>query len=121
MQNEAPNIVPRTFQFALRIVRLCSQLIESTGVARTIGYQLVKSGIAIGAIIEEVQASPDKPDFARGLTQALKEARLTNYWLRLLVESRVLPDQLLEPLVQESTEIMKVLGAITANTYRGLS
>ena len=121
MQNETPNIVPRTFQFALRIVRLCSQLIESSGVGRTIGYQLVKSGTAIGAILEEMQASPDKPDFAREMTQALKEARQTNYWLRLLLESKVIPDHLLLPLVNESTEIMKILGAITANTYRSLS
>lgn len=121
MQNETPNIVPRTFQFAIRVVRLCSQLIEQAGVARTIGYQLVKSGTAIGAIVEEVQASADKPDFAHGLTQALKEARLTNYWLRILVESKVVPEHMLQPLLNESTEIMKILGSITANTYRSLS
>lgn len=120
MQNETPNIVPRSFQFALRIVRLCSQLIELNGVPRTIGYQLVKSGTAIGAIVEEVQASSDKPDFARGLTQALKEARLTNYWLRILVESKVMPESLLNPLLKESDEIMRILGSITANTYRSL-
>ena len=121
MQNETPDIVPRTFQFALRIVRLCSQLIEPTGVSRTIGYQLLKSGTAVGAIVEEAQASRDKPEFAQRLSHALKEARQTNYWLRLLLESKVLPENRLAPLLQESTEIMKILGAITANTYRSLS
>ena len=102
MQNETPDIVPRTLQFALRIVRLCSQLIEPTGVSRTIGYQLLKSGTAVGAIVEEAQASRDKPEFAQRLSHALKKARQTNYWLRLLLESKVL-----EAIREETHEIQR--------------
>ncbi len=122
MQNEKPyDIDQRAFQFALRIATLCGQLTESKGVARTIGYQLVKCGPSIGAGLEEAHAAPDKTEFAYRMSHALKEARLTNYWLRLLVESKIFKDEQLLPLLNESTEIMKIVGAITANTRRSLS
>ncbi len=121
MQNEKPfDIDQRAFQFALRIVTLCSQLIDSNGVGRTIGYQLVRCGPAIGALLEEAHTAPDKPEFAYRLSYALKEARTTNYGLRLLLESKLYPDTRLIPLVEESTEIMKIIEAITANTRRFL-
>ncbi|MBL8867809.1 MAG: four helix bundle protein [Gemmataceae bacterium] len=122
MQNDrVVDIDHRAFQFALRIVKLCTQLIESSGVSKTIGYQLLKSGTAVGAILEEAHAAQDKPEFAHKMSHALKEARQANYWLRLLLEANVIPENRLAPLLQESTEIMKILGAITANTYRSLS
>lgn len=122
MQNDKPfDIEQRAFQFALRIVNLCSTLHETHGVGRTIGYQLARCGPAIGAVLEEAHAAPDKSEFGYRMSYALKEARTTNYWLRLLLESKLYPDERLEPLVKESTEIMKIVGAITANTRRSLS
>jgi four helix bundle protein len=55
-------IPDRTFQFAIRIVKLCQHLEESSGVARTIGKQLLRSGTSIGA---NVQAGQSKADFIR--------------------------------------------------------
>lgn len=122
MQNDrVVDIDHRAFHFALRIVKLCTQLIESSGVSKTIGFQLLKSGTAVGAILEEAHAAHDKPEFAHKMSHALNEARQANYWLRLLLEANVIPENRLAPLLQESTEIMKILGAITANTYRSLS
>jgi four helix bundle protein len=123
MQNARPpvDIDRRTFEFALRVVKLCSLLTEASGVARTIGYQLVKCGTTIGAILEEAHAAHDKQEFAYKMGFALKEARLTNYWLRLLAESKLYTDEQLMPLLNESTEIMKIVGAIAANTRRSLS
>jgi four helix bundle protein len=120
MKNDKPEIVARTFEFALRLVRLCSELIRTEGVGKTIGYQLLRSGTAVGAIVDEAQAAPERSDFALRFAHALKEARQTNYWLRLLIKSHVYPEPMLEPLLNESTEIMRILGAITANVYRSL-
>ena len=47
------DIRERTFEFALRIIRLSQQLEEQAGVARTLGWQLLRSGTSIGANIEE--------------------------------------------------------------------
>ena len=76
------DICERTFRFALRIMKLCQQLEERRGVARTLGWQLLRSGTSIGANVEEAQAGQSKLDFISKNAIALKEARET-----LLVET----------------------------------
>jgi four helix bundle protein len=80
----------------------------------------VKCGTNVGACLEDAHAAPDKPEFANRMSHALREARMANYWLRLLIESKIYKDELLLPLLNESTEIMKIVGAITVNTRRSL-
>ena len=46
-------IKDRTFQFAIRIVKLCQHPEESGGVARTIVKQLLRAGTSIGANVQE--------------------------------------------------------------------
>jgi four helix bundle protein len=57
------DIRERTFDFSLRIIRLCQQLEEQPGVARTLSWQLLRSGTSIGANVEEAQAGQSKLDF----------------------------------------------------------
>ncbi len=40
-----------TFNFSVRIIKLCSFLEEKSGVSRTISQQLLKAGTSIEAII----------------------------------------------------------------------
>lgn len=58
-----PNIKERTFTFALDIVRLCRSLDERPGIGRTLGHQLLRSRISIGANVEEAQAGQSQADF----------------------------------------------------------
>lgn len=109
MQKE---IQHRTFEFAVRIVNLCRHLDEKPGVGRTIGRQLLRAGTSIGANIEEAQAGQSKADFISKIAIALKEARETLYWLRLLVATKELSAERLSSLQTEIEELMRVLGAI---------
>jgi four helix bundle protein len=84
------DIRERTFEFATRVVRLCRVLEESPGVSRTLANQLPRSGTSIGANVEEAHGSHSKPDFIAKMSIANKEARETNYWLRLLAASDVI-------------------------------
>jgi four helix bundle protein len=92
------DIRERAFEFAVRIVRLCQVLNEQLGVGRTIGKQLIRSGTSIGANLEEAQAGQSKADFIHKNAIALKEARETHYWLRLLSATEILPETRLKPL-----------------------
>lgn len=83
------DIRQRAFNFALRIIKLCKQLEEEPGVARTLSWQLLRSGTSIGANLEEAQAGQSKLDFISKNAIALKEARETIYWLRLLAASHI--------------------------------
>ena len=100
------DIQNRTFEFAVRIVNLCRHLDEKPGVGRTIGRQLLRAGTSVGANVEEAQAGQSKPDFISKIAIALKEARETLYWLRLLVASKVLPEERLSDLTTEVKELM---------------
>jgi four helix bundle protein len=44
---------------------------------------------------------------------ALKEARETEYWLEILIESEIVEKTKFEPLLKEADEIVKILVAST--------
>ena len=56
--------------------------------------QLLKSGTSIGANIAEVGAGKSKNDFIAKMAVASKEAREARYWLKLIKESKVIPDDI---------------------------
>jgi four helix bundle protein len=112
-----PDIRDRVFQFSLRIIRLVSKIPKNCA-GRAISDQIMKSGTSIGANIEEAQSASTKKDFIRGITISLKEARETNYWLKLLIEATIIKKELLEKLMQENIEIIKILTVIRKNSKR---
>jgi four helix bundle protein len=115
---EAPDIEERTFRFAVRVIRVCQALDERPGVRRTLASQLLRSGTSVGANVSEAQAAQSRPDFVSKLNIALKEARETLYWLRLLAEADLLEPARLGPITTEADEIARVLGAIVRTCRR---
>ena len=112
------DIRERTFEFSLHIIRLCQQLEEQPGVARTLSWQLLRSGTSIGANVKEAQAGQSKLDFISKNAIALKEARETIYWLRLLVASKIIPVERLSELLAEANELAKIVGSIIVSAKR---
>ena len=106
------DIKERTFNFAVAIVRLCAELSERAGVSRNLSYQLLSSGTSIGANVEEAQAGQSRADFVSKYAIALKEARETIYWLRLLEASGQLSGEKVQTLRREAEEISRIIGAI---------
>jgi four helix bundle protein len=86
-EENPPEIRQRTFEFAVRVVKLCHHLSETPGVGRTLSVQLLKAGTYVGANVEEAYAAQSKADFISKYSIALKESRESHYWLRLLAES----------------------------------
>jgi len=85
-----------------------------------IGNQVIRAGTSIGANIEEAQNAGSKKEFIRSLTIALKESRETLYWLRIIIESELLPEQRLRLLIEENREIIKILITIIKNSKKNL-
>lgn len=73
---------------------------------------MLKSGTSIGANVEEATAAQSKKDFISKMSIASKEARETNYWLRLLKDSKICNDINLGKHLDESEEIVKIITAI---------
>jgi four helix bundle protein len=115
MENENEkrrDIQERTFAFACRIVKLNLYLAKKGSVMRAISAQLLRSGTSIGANMEEADAAQSKKDFVCKCSIALKEARETHYWLRLLVNCGLIPLSRLDPLINEANEIVAILSTI---------
>ena len=106
------DIKDRSFDFAVRVVTLCQSLYSVPGVPRTLANQLLRSGTSIGANIEEAHGSQSKADWTAKMYIACKEARETNYWLRLLVAANLIPESRLASLSDESNQLIAILTAI---------
>jgi len=52
-----------------------------------ISKQLLRAGTSIGANVNEAIEAQSKADFIHKLSIALKEARETEYWIKLLIGS----------------------------------
>lgn len=99
----------RFYKFALEIVKFV-RILPRTWVALEIGRQLLRSGTSIDANYEEACGAFSKQDFIYKLNIAFKEARETNYWLRLLKDSTIISTEEINYLLQESKEIRNILG-----------
>ena len=116
MKNESDipknDLKERSFEFAKRIIFLCQKLEQSPGVAKTISNQLLRSGTSIGANIEEAHGSQSKADFTAKMYISCKEARETHYWLRLLIETKMISEKQLADLLDESNQLISILTSI---------
>lgn len=81
-------IKEKSFQFALRIVKLNKILGERH--EYVLAKQLLRSGTAIGALVRESEHAESKADFIHKMSIALKEANETDYWIGLLYQSKLL-------------------------------
>ena len=97
----------RSFAFACDIVRLYQALVPS--IPALLARQLLRSGTSIGANLEEAKPAQSRKDLIAKFSIALKEARETSYWLRLLMATSLGPKPLIEPVLAEANELVAIL------------
>ena len=113
----AKTIKEKSFKFALDIIDLYKELVKNSEFV--ISKQLLKSGTSIGANVSEAEAGSSKRDFLNKMAIASKEARETDYWLRLLDQSE-LTDVNLDMYLSEIIEIKKMLTSIVMTTQSNI-
>lgn len=106
-------ILDRSFEFSLKIISLFRELKKNNEFV--LSKQILRSGTSVGANVEEGVAGYSKADFTHKMGIALKEAREVRYWLRLLDKSQLVPGDY-SWYINESTEIMNILGAIVKSS-----
>ena len=107
-------IQEKTYAFALSIIELYRSLIRKN--EYVMSKQLLKAGTSVGANVEEALAGQSRPDFLSKMSIASKEARESNYWLRLLGDSGIIEREHLENPLAESKEIVCMLTSIVKTT-----
>ncbi len=106
-------ILDKTFSFALKVIDVYKHLVADKK-EYVISKQLLRSGTSIGANVNEAVEAQSKADFIHKLSIALKEARETQYWIRLLMESGYLDSGLI--LLDSVSELIRILTAIIKTT-----
>ena len=101
----------RTYKFALGIFELCSKL-PNTDEARIIKRQLLKAGSSVGANLEEADGSLTINDFVYRVDISFKECKESRYWLRLIIDRKLLKKEIVLALLNESLELIKILSTI---------
>ena len=104
-------IESKSFDFAVRIVKLCTYL-QTEKKEYVLSKQLLRSGTSIGANVTEAQQAQSRPDFISKMSISLKEAVETNYWLRLLKASNLLSENEYASIFADCTELEKLLTSI---------
>lgn len=108
-------ILELSFEFALNIIDLTKYLKNQKEFV--LSNQLLKSGTSIGANVTEAQAAQSTKDFIAKLSIAAKEARESDYWLRLLDKSGYLNGYSnSNNLFDQNQSIIKLLTSIVKTT-----
>ncbi len=97
----------RSFAFACDIVRLYQILVNT--VPQPLARQVLRAGTSIGANLEEAKAAQSRKDLVAKFSIALKEARETSYWLRLLSATSLAQDVALAGPLDEANQLVAIL------------
>jgi len=98
----------RLKEFALRIIKLTESLPNNiTG--KTLGNQIIRSGTSPGANYRSACLGKSDKDFLNKLQMVEEELDETFYWLELIVDSGLIRPGLLDDLMKENQELLKII------------
>ena len=108
-------VFEKSKKFAVRIVNLYKHLCNNKS-EYVLSKQLLRSGTSIGANISEALCSISKKEFLAKMYIAFKECSESKYWIELLYETDYLTKEEYNSIVDDCTEIQKLLTTITKTT-----
>lgn len=97
----------RTKQYALRIIKLVEELPKTT-TGRAISNQLIRSGTSIGANYRSALRARSKVEFIAKIGTVIEEADESAFWLEIIIESRLLKEELVKSILQETNELTAI-------------
>ena len=104
-------IQDKSYAFAVKIVKICRSIMDEKK-EFVLSKQMLRSGTAIGALVEEAIGGQTDKDFFSKMTIAYKEARETKYWIRLLNDSGLLEEVAALDLINDVEELLRIMGSI---------
>jgi four helix bundle protein len=104
----------RTFEFTKRVIAYVNKLSKTLSNIE-VGKQLIRSASSIGANYIEAEESLSKKDFLMRIKISRKEAKETQYWLKLSEPTNNQNEEK-EKLIQEAMELTKIFGSIVAKS-----
>jgi four helix bundle protein len=103
--NMKDNVIKdRSFELAREIVFVYQYLTREKR-EYVLSKQVLRSGTSVGANISEGVAAPSRKDFSYRMSVAYKEARETEFWLKLLCTTGYLTQEKAEPAIKKCDEV----------------
>jgi len=102
----------RAFEFGCAVLELHRVIYRQAPDLRSTSAQASSSAGSIGANLEEADAAQSRADFISKCNIALKEARESRYWLRMLNRAFERERERISALIAESTELIAILTTI---------
>jgi four helix bundle protein len=106
--NKSTDIASISFDFSLRIIEFYKMLLSRK--EYVLSEQLLRSATSIGANVCEAKAAQTKKDFITKMAIASKEARETQYWLRLIAST--FPEINMQYYISQIESIIRILTKI---------
>lgn len=113
-------VLEKSFKFSIRVVKLFEYLIIKNRNIEPLLKQLLRSGTSIGANITEALSAYSKKDFINKLGISLKEARESEYWLRLLTATNHLDKKESDSIQKDCEELIKLLTTIIKSSKNNI-
>ena len=101
----------RTLEYSKRIIHLVKAVSKNT-INFNLTDQVIRSGTSMGANYREANETETKKDFLFRIRICRKEGKETIYWLNLIIEANPELNERIQPLLQETTELVKIFAAI---------
>ena len=105
--DEAKLLQNRTKTFAVRIIKAFARLPKDEAV-RVIGRQFLRSGTSLSANYRAACRARSAADFISKISIVVEETDETLFWFELLVEAELTKKNLVEPLMKECQELLKI-------------
>ncbi len=111
------DLLERTFQFAIQIVRIVDRL-PNDAKGWVFAKQVLRSGTSLGTNVREADQAPSEADFAHKCSIARKEAAETQYWLELCRAVDLVGGVDVDQAIQEADELTRILASIVKTAQR---
>src|SRR6185295_16704828 len=105
-----PELKARTFNFAVRIIRMASALPRNR-IGEIIARQILRCGTSVGANSRGACLAKSRKDFISKLKIVEEESDETIYWLELILAINLVPAARLESLLDEANQILRIIVA----------
>ncbi len=100
----------RTKQFALRVMKLVDAL-PRTIQGRAIASQIIRSATSVAANYRAVCRARSRAEFIAKIGVVEEEADESSFWLELIVDSGLLSEARIRPLLTEAGELVAIMAA----------
>jgi four helix bundle protein len=107
----------RTKQYALRIMKVVEALPTSIR-GRVVADQLMRSGTSVGANYRAVCRARSRKEFIAKLGVVIEEGDESAFWLEVTIESGLLSEKRLGPLLKEADELVAIMTAARKTAER---